>query len=225
MRLYGKSIAVCALLLAFGSSSAQAAIITLFNTGVNSAGVSLPNGSAEIHYSLIAPVPAGSTTSLEVVTSAGGFPIPPWLGDSTISAWISPANRNGIDPDDDPAGTYTYRTTFTLPAFTTASITGQWATDNTGGSILLNGVATANPPSPGFTSFTSFTISSGFVTGTNTLDFVVTNLPATSTNPTGLRVELTGQFAPVPEPTTICTWLGVALIFSAGCHRRRRRLV
>jgi len=57
--------------------------------------------------------------------------------------------------------------------------------------ILLNGNSLGLANTAGFGSFTDFLIESGFQAGTNTLDFVVSNLPA-SPNPTGLRVELTG---------------------------------
>jgi hypothetical protein len=44
----------------------------------------------------------------------------------------------------------------------------------------------------GFASFTPFTVNSGFIAGVNTLDFVVNNAPFAGTNPTGLRVEISG---------------------------------
>jgi hypothetical protein len=60
---------------------------------------------------------------------------------------------------DGPVGAYDYRTTFNLAGFnpSTASITGQWSTDNEGVEILINGVATGKTiPNPwSFESFTS----------------------------------------------------------------------
>ena len=43
-----------------------------------------------------------------------------------------------------PNNSYTYRTTFNLSGFdpTTASLTGQWAADNEGPNVLLNGIST-----------------------------------------------------------------------------------
>jgi hypothetical protein len=58
---------------------------------------------------------------------------------------------------------------------TTALVTGQWATDNAGNDILINGISTAQT-SGGFNTFTAFMISSNFVPGINTVDFVVEDL-------------------------------------------------
>src|SRR6185436_14894328 len=43
-----------------------------------------------------------------------------------------------------------------------------------------------------FLEFSEFTITSGFIAGTNTLDFVALNAPVNSFGPTGLRVEMHG---------------------------------
>src|SRR5437016_3623537 len=73
-------------------------------------------------------------------------------------------------------GVYQYRTTFDLTGLdpTTAVLNGQWAADNLG-LIQLNGVTVPNSASQGYRSFTIFSITSGFVQGINTLDFIVTN--------------------------------------------------
>lgn len=96
-------IAVLALLAVTNVSAAQAATITsLFNTGVNNSGTPLPDGTVgDPHYSLVS-APAGSTSSILVRTSAGGFPIGPYLGDDSLSAWIGPNNDSTLDG---PAGT------------------------------------------------------------------------------------------------------------------------
>lgn len=179
-----------------------APITTLFNTGVDALGSPRPDGTiGDLHYSLIS-VHAPFTSVIRIRTSAGGFPIPPYLGDNAFSAWIGPNNDMALNG---PAGTYVYRTTFDLTGFNpgTASITGGWSTDNNGLDIRINGV------SLGFTTaanqfeigFAPFTVNSNFVAGINTLDFLVNN----SGGPTALRVELVGSAnsSAVPEPASI----------------------
>jgi hypothetical protein len=182
-------------------AAVAAPITTLFDTGVNAAGHTLPNGSAgDQHYTLV-NVPGG-TTALIVHTAAGGYPVGPWIGDDTLSAWIGPRNDGQLDG---PSGTYDYQTTFTLNGFdpATASITGLWSADDQGVNIVFNGVATGQTTNGGdsaYQGFTPFTITSGFVAGVNTIDFIVHN----NNGPTGLRVEATGTaspFAIIPEPS------------------------
>lgn len=200
-------------------ASTQAALIQVYNTGVNSSGVSLPNGTTpDPHYSLIS-VPSGSATTL-VLTSAGGFPIGPWLPDTSTSAWIRPNNP----VPNDPSGFYHFRTTFDLSGLDplTANIAGRWATDNSG-TIFLNN-ANTGITSSGFTSWTGFSLTSGFVAGINTLDFIVDNHTQATGNPVGLRVEfLSATAAAVPEPATVVAGALLLLPFGASMVRIVRR--
>lgn len=212
-----------------------APILDLYNTGVNGAGVALPDGTiGDPHYNLVS-VPISvpiSTTDIRVRTEAGGWPIPPYLLDSASSAWIGPNNDPAIDG---PVGHYDYQTTFSLAAVgvSTAAISGGWSTDNNGMFIFLNGVNTGNPGTA-FDQFSKgyvpFSITTGFVSGQNTLDFWVNNGSNDGTvdgssgnldwNPTALRVEMTGT-APVPEPETYAMLLvGLGLI---GFTARRKK--
>jgi len=195
----------------------SATISTLFNTGVDSSGAVLADGTVgDPHYTLTS-VPSGSSTLL-VRAAAGGFPIPPYLGDNTLSRWIGPNNDAQLRG---PGGTYVYHTTFDLTGLnaSTASITGQWATDNAGVDILINGTTLGYTTS--ITSFldgfSAFTINSGFVAGVNTLDFKVSNIDG----PTALRVELSGTASPVPVPSAV--WLfGSGLLAAVGSITRRK---
>jgi hypothetical protein len=215
-------LALLALVLG-GAGPVMAGPITLFNTGVNALGTPLPDGTiGDPHFTMTPP--GGSTSTILVRTSAGGFPIPPYIGDDSLSAWIGPNNDTFVDG---PAGTYTYHTTFSLAGLNpaTASISGLWAVDNEGVSILLNGVSTGNSIStPGaedpasFEIFHPFSITTGFVTGVNTLDFVVFN----DGGPTALRVEMSGTAQSVPEPTSL-TLLGIGIAGIAGYGWRRRK--
>jgi len=208
-----------------GSSAALATSITLFNTGVNSSGSPLTDGTlGDPHYTLQS-VPAGSTSTIRVRTSAGGYPVTPgtYIGDDGLSNWIGPNNDSALDGQ---VGNYDYRTTFDLTGFNLASvsITGGWSTDNVGTEIVLNGTNTgaATTAFNQFaTGFAPFSITSGFVPGINTLDFIVNN----AGGPTALRVEMTGSgnltsAVAAPEPATL-TLLGLGL--TAMCSRRRRQ--
>jgi len=217
------AVAVLGFLLVGSAQQVHAASIpTLFNTGVDATGTPLPDGTiGDPHYSLVA-TPSGSTSDIRVRTSAGGFPIPPWQGDDSLSAWIGPNNDSMVDG---PAGTYDYRTTFNLSGLdpATASISGVWAVDDSGLDILLNGSSTGNPNGTIFT-FTSFSILQGspFVSGVNTLDFLVFNV----SGPTGLRVEMTGQASPaaVPEsPTLTLLTIGVGVLL-VGCRLMKKEV-
>jgi len=164
----------------------------LFNTGVDAAHAVLADGSIDPHYQLIENADLASTDA--IVENSGAFPIAPhgpWLGNSAVGKWIGPR----FDTTPSAPGHYVYRTTIDLTQRdpSTVIILGRWAVDNTGLDILVNGVSTGTPQSPGFTDYTSFAISNTasihFVSGVNTIDFVTDNIgPAVGW--TGLRVEI-----------------------------------
>ena len=208
--------AILCLALAF-AGQAKADPILLFNTGVDSGGALLPGGTPDPHYDLISsPDPSLATAFVSDLIPNSYIPNGP------DSKWIGP----GVDLTlGYPAGIYIYRTTFDLTGFdpTTAVITGNFASDNDA-SILLNGASTGiGSPFNGFGSFTSFTISSGFVSGLNTLDFRVSEAGG---SPTALRVELSGtvQVRAVPEPSSLAL-IASGGIAGLGLWRRRRKQI
>ncbi len=133
-----------------------------------------------------------------------------------------------------PSGDYEYQTVFNLTGLdpSTAVLTGQWATDDPGVNIYINSQPTGNTiddtpsyisnPTPPYTysQWTRFTISSGFVAGVNTLDFVVYNIPNSGPNPAGLRVEISGSADPVPEPASLML-IGAGFV-ALGMFRGRK---
>jgi hypothetical protein len=162
------------------------AIPGLFNTGVDASGISLPSGTVDPHWTITASVDPGFPGPDAVVLNDSGFPIPPWLANDEFSKWIAPqADQSAGNLEGD----YNYRTTFSLSGFNPASVrvVGEWAIDNTGNDIVINGVSTGQRNDGGFTGWTPFQITGGFVAGVNVLDFKVNNAP-TGVNPTGFRV-------------------------------------
>jgi len=204
-------------------------IVGLFNTGAG-----LAAGQVDPHYSFS----QGSGTA----TGSGGFgvvaadnvwPVNPWLANTTTSKWIAPSAQAGQSYDPSRNGTYTWTLSFDLSGYlpTTAWIKGNWAADNLG-RVLFNGVEVSSSSNPqSFTSFTPFTIGSGFNSGFNTLSFEVVNLGQNGGNPTGLRTlfdsdvarnpQFVNGISSVPEPGTwVLTLTGLAAL--AAFARRRR---
>lgn len=165
------------------------AALPLFNTGVGAVGGALDGGAVDPHYTLIQSADTTLTGPDAVVASqiAAGY----WIPESPESSWIAPSPNQSY-PGASPcnaAGTYVYRTTFSLAGLdpATAVIQGKWAADNKGVDIRLNGTSlgiTAGSYSP----FFPFTITSGFTSGTNTLEFEIEDFGC----PNGLRVEMVG---------------------------------
>ena len=169
----------------------------LYNTGIGDGGSPLPATATDPHYQLVDSADP-SNTGPDTFVLPDGFPIPPWIANTSTSQWIAP------DADQSPGssqGDYTYRLTFDLNGFqpATATISGQWSSDNTGLQIRLNESDTGQSQGGGFGELHPFSIDSGFQPGTNTLDFVVNNA-GDGANPTGLRVELSGTAEPELPP-------------------------
>jgi predicted component of type VI protein secretion system len=161
------------------SSSPQAHPV-VFSTGVTDSGALAPLGSSDAHYRMTSNDSAFPGPAAVVLAPPPGG----WARNTASSRWISvQADRMGGKDL-----IYIYKTTFTIdsgnPA--TASITGDWACDDTC-TLQLNGVAVATYPGPAWMGLRMFSVPAGspFVQGVNELAFIVRN---TTGGPTGLQV-------------------------------------
>jgi hypothetical protein len=177
----------------------------LYNTGVDNNHVGLADDSTDPHYQLILNPDTGSTNA--IVEDSTVYPISTatWMVDTATSRWIGPEFNTGSSA----GGNYVYRTVIDLTGRdpSTLIINGQWASDNTGTDIQVNGHSTGNPQCLTFASFTAFNIygTNGlFVAGTNNIDFLVNNA---GQGYTGLRVEIIRSNVRIPPgiPPTILT--------------------
>jgi hypothetical protein len=170
---------------------AAAPIPGLFTTGVNNFGNALPLGSPDPHYTILE-----TNTNPFVLTNLPSR----YINNNSTSQWIW-QNLNGSPINV----TRTFRTTFNLTGFdpNTALISGEWAVDNVGVDILINGISTGNTIPYGisaFNRFTDFSITEGFISGLNTLDFIVRDEGVIS----GFRVgEISGTASTISEPESV----------------------
>ncbi len=194
---------VCGLALI---GTAFADTITIFNTGVDNNGMALAVGTLDPHYSLISAPPGVPLTAIATQPNAA------WVPNTSTADWISPSASGN---DSWPVGTYDYQTTFNITGDPlTAQLMGQWASDNDA-CIYLNGANTgACTGFSDFGSLTAFLITSGFKSGSNTLDFIVDN----GGGPTGVFAEISGT--QTPEPSSIL--LMGSGVLSAACAFRRK---
>lgn len=188
----------------------------LYNTGVDANSLPLPAGSSDPHYTItVNPDTTFPPNQPGIITNGNAA----WIASGTGSKWIAPQADQSASGSTSPAqaglnGDYEYQTTFDLSGYdaTTAVITGQWATDNSGVAIFLNGtqVGTFTTPVNTF-DWSPFSFGPGQTTsvtfnpGVNTLVFKVHNNPS-SVGPytaTGLRVEITGTATTLKAPSCV----------------------
>lgn len=199
------------------SASACALPIPVFNTGVDGFGVSLPGGSVDPHWDVVTP--AGDASVVDSTSYAGTGGIPgTWLPNSSVSKWIW-QDASGLPT----SVTRWFETTFDMTGLdlSTAAIAGRWAADNLGLNIFINGIdiVPPNPTSPGFTSWTGFSISNAdLLPGLNTVRFEVQDLGVIS----GFRAEFTTATAEASSvPDTGSTLLLAGLSFGVIIRARR----
>jgi len=208
------------MLAPFGSAQAVS-ISGLYNTGVDDSLALLADGAVDTHY-VIDP----SWSAMPGDNPPPGFE-GAWILNSAspVSRWIAPTS---VPPPSTSDTFYDLTLSFIIgPEFdpATASFSGRWATDNAG-DVFLNGGSSLGA-SGGFAGWSTFSASSGFVSGLNTLDFRVTNFAFGGPNPTGLRVEfLSSSVNAIPEPETYALLLaGLGLLGFAARRRKQKGLL
>ena len=231
-RIFLASVAVLSVAV-FTPMAAYANIIEgLVNTGAG-----LTDGQIDTNYAVVQVPTVDGPATQAVAVVGSGFPFGYWVVPATSSNanWISAEGRDpNLDPNLD--GTYEYQLRFFL-ASNAASLTisGNWAADNRGSDILLNGVSSGETTGPvganGYTELTSFVVSGTGHAGWNDLDFDTVNFAQNGGNPTGLLVmDISGFYTPedivphsvaaAPEPASIAI-LGAGLL-GIGVIRRKR---
>ncbi len=225
-----RKVGAALLALAMSSAASAGPILGLYNTGVSNNGATTSGQVAEPHWTMSVTGGTAPATAFNGGVN-GNFPIGPWLADSMTSRWVTPSANAGASYDPFADGLYTFSLNFTLPGSApqaaraagtpAARFTGQFAVDNTVTGIRLNG-NTITGSGGGFGSWTAFAANSGFLAGTNTLEFDVLNGAQNGGNPLGFRAEF--LTSAVPESSTWAMMIGgFALIGTA--MRRRRTLV
>ncbi len=174
----------------------------LFDTGVDNSGNALAGGATDPHYTL--PVTQEGTAGMNAVV-ASVLP-PSWLADGPTAAWIAPSANQRFSSS--PPGAYQYQTTFTLPTAGggTGLLSGSVSEDNILLDIRINGTSTGFTRAEDIATATSFSVKGNFVTGANTITFVLANTTVTTnpagTNPTGLYTQgLAVNLAPAVSTT------------------------
>ncbi|MGC8744959.1 MAG: lamin tail domain-containing protein [Verrucomicrobiia bacterium] len=177
-----------------------AAISTLFNTGLDTNGAALIPGTADGNYFISAS--AYSTPPPPQVPATVVANHPNWLPNDAASLWIGPIAQGTVSV---PVGSYNYKTYFNLNGYdyTQAKVVFQVAVDNDLTNVALNGNLLGFSYS-GFTAYSQqFTITNGFLPGTNTLEFFTYN-SGTTPSPAGLRVKISGTAVKsLPVNTTL----------------------
>jgi hypothetical protein len=214
--MQNKKISRCFLLaLVFASMTAptQADPLALHGTGEG-----LTLGQFDPNWSVELPDGSPFGPAISAQDPNGG-----WIAPTPPNTWVSVEVSAPV-----PAGIYKYSTSFSIdPGFdpATASISGNWWADepNTPNAILLNGIQVSDFNGAFWFDIDSanalFAINSGFVSGLNTLTFLVEN----TGGPGGTLIQnLSGSVRPsgVPDAGASALLLGIGLLGISVFRRR-----
>jgi hypothetical protein len=201
----------------------------VYGTGQLNDGSSAARSSVDLHYQIIATKDYYTSQPIPNIGPNAYVSRPDvrYISPSDSAQWIS-TSPNLVSV---PIGWYTFRTTFNLSGYDPSNfqINGYWAMDNStrGPGMLLNGIDTGNnlDESTGgekFLALYPFSITNGFRSGINTLDFVVMNWGA----PTALLVSMSIPISTVPETSSmVMAGISILILFVAGLIRRKKRAI
>ena len=151
-------------------------------------------------------------------------PSPPWLANTGAYAWIS-ATESGTGA---PSGSYVFREVFDLTGYnaSTFGFDFRCSKDNDGGTYKLNGSAASAAvcaPLNTYSFGSTVSLNSGFVPGSNTIDFFVTGDQTTDgfvLSVDAIRATPLGT-STVPEPATMGL-LATGLVSLTALRRRKK---
>jgi len=161
----------------------------VWNTGVDDAETALPDRTEDPHWHLVQSPDSAYPGPRVWTVKSDEFPIPPWIANTSKSAWIT-ARTDGASV---APGDYIYRLSFDLSGFKAAAfrLAGRFTADDSIAAVVLNGTDTGITASGlgFFEEWHDFEITQPLKNGINTLDITVAN-GGSSPNPSGLRVEI-----------------------------------
>jgi len=151
-----------------------------------------------------------------------------WVPNGPSSSWLTYSTPTQTGPDYS-GGLYLYQLKFDVANAGAVSIS--FLSDNSS-QLSLNGVTIGANGDPnnianlaGNTYSQWTTVNGTLNAGLNTLDLLVYNYPYPAYNPTGARVELTGNETPVPEASTMLAGALMLLPLSVSAVRIIRKNV
>jgi hypothetical protein len=215
---------LAALLLATSAPLARGGFVANVSTGLNASGNVITTGGVNDANWTVTQDPTYSPTGIPQTVfpgNVGWFPggggNPPWVANDSNSDWIT---RNANTTNNGPAP-YTFTRTFNLTGYNlaTATLSGEWAIDDTG-TLALNGHTLGTLTGQvAYGTLNSFSApGADFVQGVNTLTITMT-----SNDQLYEGVRLTGSVTAtaVPEPSSLL--LGGFGVLILGARLRWKR--
>lgn len=214
-----RHLAAAALLCCAGLAHAGA--IGLFNTGVDAGGALEDTGTVDAHWRIVAGPGITSPQNAYILNDQS---VGTAYYQSPSSQWIA---NSASGTDASVYQLYIYELSFDLTGYdpTTATLSGLWGVDNVG-NVLLNGAGATGTGAlmlrsvdyHNFQGPHAFTITGGFVTGVNRLQFEIGDTGGVmGLNVSDLSLSATSNAAPEPGS------LSLLALGALGLRLRRRR--